>query len=349
MKTEVITLHEDRNVTLTCYLQDIGGEFRNIQKRPAMIVLPGGGYQFCSDREADPVAMPYLKAGYQVFILRYSVAKYCTWPTPLNDYEEAMELIRSKADEFHIYPDKICVIGFSAGGHLAAAAATMAKKENRPNAAILGYAVVGEDVKGCSGTAPSTIPEVDNDTPACFLFHTRTDGVVPVKNSVDFMEALIEKNISFECHIYSHGHHGYSTCDSSVELPSESISSRVPHWVEDSISWLKDVFGDFAPEGMTEPVVKVHVNDDNEAFMSVDCTMQRLMGNPKAAEIVNALLAKMQENFTPEKAQQAEDNAGMDVAAMAAKMKLRDILSFANTPKEVVDSINAQLNQVPNI
>ena len=96
MKTEIITLSKERNVTLTAYIQNVKGEFRNISKRPAILILPGGGYQYCSDREADPVAMPYLKAGYQVFILRYSVKEHAVWPNPLNDYEQAMELIRSK-------------------------------------------------------------------------------------------------------------------------------------------------------------------------------------------------------------------------------------------------------------
>ena len=80
--------------------------------------------------------MPYLKAGYQAFILRYSVGKHSVWPNALQDYEQAMEMIRTKAEEWKIFSDKIAVIGFSAGGHLAAAAATMSK--NRPNAAIFG-------------------------------------------------------------------------------------------------------------------------------------------------------------------------------------------------------------------
>ena len=99
MRVEQIVLNEKRNVTLTVYLQEVGGEFRNVVKRPAMLVLPGGGYQMCSDREADPVAMPYLKAGYQVFILRYSVRADAVWPNPLEDYEQAMELIRSSESE----------------------------------------------------------------------------------------------------------------------------------------------------------------------------------------------------------------------------------------------------------
>ena len=125
MEKEVIVLNEARKVTLTAYLQDVEGEFGNIPKRPGILVLPGGGYQMCSDREADPVAFPYLKAGYQVFVLRYSVKKDALWPQPLEDYDAAMDLIRSRAQEWKLYPDKIAVIGFSAGGHLAGAAATM--------------------------------------------------------------------------------------------------------------------------------------------------------------------------------------------------------------------------------
>ena len=119
MEKEVIVLNEARKVTLTAYLQDVEGEFGNIPKRPGILVLPGGGYQMCSDREADPVAFPYLKAGYQVFVLRYSVKKDALWPQPLEDYDAAMDLIRSRAQEWKLYPDKIAVIGFSAGGHLA--------------------------------------------------------------------------------------------------------------------------------------------------------------------------------------------------------------------------------------
>ena len=71
MKTVEVTLCPERNVTLTGYLQQVGGEFRHIVRRPAVLVLPGGAYQMCSDREADPVAIAYLNAGYQAFILRY--------------------------------------------------------------------------------------------------------------------------------------------------------------------------------------------------------------------------------------------------------------------------------------
>ena len=109
MNTEVLTLNEERNVTLTTYIQDCGEGFGCVAKRPAVLILPGGAYQMCSDREADPVAFAYAKAGYHAFVLRYSVMDDCTWPNPLNDYEQAMTLIRSHADTWHIYEDKIAV------------------------------------------------------------------------------------------------------------------------------------------------------------------------------------------------------------------------------------------------
>lgn len=340
MRVETITLNEARNVTLTAYIQETGGEFGYVTKRPAVLVLPGGGYEYCSDREADPVALPYLKAGYQAFILRYSVKENAVWPNPLSDYEQAMELIRGKAKEWKLYPDKVAVIGFSAGGHLAAAAATMAK--NRPNAAILGYAVAGSDVKGCNLSAPDTISEVDKDTCPCFLFATRTDNVVPIMNSIGFMEALAKADISFESHIYSYGPHGFSTCDPSIQSKDTRISERVPHWVEDSIGWLKEVFGEFGESGLTDPAYKAHVTDDYEAFLSADCTMARIMGNQEGARIVGTVLEEIKKKTGVDRMEDAVQN-------FIGKMKLRDVLAYGNAPEEYIDSLNEQLSKIPNI
>ena len=72
MKTIEVVLNEKRNVRLTAFIQDVEKEYRNITKRPGVLVIPGGGYMFCSDREAEPVALAYLNAGYDAFILRYT-------------------------------------------------------------------------------------------------------------------------------------------------------------------------------------------------------------------------------------------------------------------------------------
>lgn len=339
MRTETIVLNEKRNVTLTAYIQGTGGEFRFITKRPAVLVLPGGGYQFCSEREADPVAMAYLKAGYQALILRYSVKEDAVWPNPLDDYEQAMELIRGRAKEWGIYPDKIAVVGFSAGGHLAAAAATMAK--NRPNAAILGYAVTGPDVKGCNPSAPDTTTAVDKDTCPCFLFATRTDNVVPIENSISFMSALTEAGVAFESHIYAYGPHGFSTCDTSVQSIDTEICVRVPGWVEDSIGWLRDVLGDFGEGCMTEPICRVHVTGDYEAFLSVDCTMRCLMRHPAARAIVDPVVKEMMRApGIPER------DGNMD--EIVKKMRLRDLMGYANVSEEAIEELNEKLLKIPN-
>ena len=354
MRTEVITLNKERNVTLTTYIQEVGGEFSNITKRPAVLVLPGGGYQYCSDREADPVVMPYLKAGYQVFILRYSCKKDSIWPNPLNDYEQAIELIRSKDEEWKLYADKVAVVGFSAGGHLAGCAATMSM--NRPNAAILGYAVLGEDVKGCNPSAPDAIAAVDDNTCPCFVFATRTDSVVPIANSTRFLTALAEAGVAFESHIYAYGPHGFSTCDSSVQM-LKGICERAPQWVEDSIGWLKDLFGDFADGCLSKPKFRIKMNDNNEEFLSVDCSFQYLMQNQAAMGVIGPIIQKMQEASAKEHADnpianssiKGETESTMDTTALVANMTLRDILNFGQTPAEVVEHINAQLHQIPNI
>jgi acetyl esterase/lipase len=252
LKTEFITLNKARNVTLTAYLQNVNGEFRDIPKRPAILVIPGGGYDFCSDREADPVAFPYLEAGYQAFVLRYSVKSDAKWPNPLDDYEQAMRLIRSKAEEWHLYADKVAVVGFSAGGHLSACAATISAE--KPNAAILGYAVtINDGIMDNHYDVPNAVEGVDANTCPCFVFTSRTDGLVPVMNSIKFTEALALHGVPFESHIYAFGPHGFSVCNSSVMGPDETYCSRMPGWVPDSVAWLKDVFGDFGSGAMGAP------------------------------------------------------------------------------------------------
>ena len=196
MRTLEVTINNREDVSLTAYLQDVEKEFRNITKRPAVLIIPGGGYQFCSDREADPVAFAYLKAGYDAFVLRYSVGNQHKWPEPLEDYEDAMEYIENHAEEWNVLADKIAVVGFSAGGHLAGAAATIAK--HKPAAAVLGYAVLNEVVDEIAQDAPRISEMVDYNTAPCFLFASRSDNVVPIKNTLDMLNALDKAGITFD-------------------------------------------------------------------------------------------------------------------------------------------------------
>ena len=341
MTQQTIVLDEKRNVTLTCYLQPVGGKFEYVEKRPAMLILPGGAYQYCSDREADPVAFAYLKAGYQVFILRYSVAENCAWPAPLMDYDQAMGIIRNKAEEWNVYPDKIAVLGFSAGGHLAAAAATMGMQ--RPNAALLGYAVTGNEVKACNPTAPDCCGMVDDKTCPCFVFAARDDNVVPVMNSVRFIEALTEKGIAYESHIYSRGGHGFSTADISVQNPNTEITCRAQNWVEDSLGWLEEVFGTYDGKGgFTEPKIKAHLNGNYEEYLSAECTVSYLLKNAESKEILQPLLNSMQN------IKAADDTTQQEMLDLISEVKLSDLLKFAGAPADAEEKLDAQLRRIPN-
>lgn len=244
MQVEEIVLNEKRNVKLSSYVLSESDELDYIGKRPAVLILPGGGYEFCSARGAEPVALQYLACGYQAFVLEYSVKADAAWPNPLEDYEQAMDYIRTNADELNVFKNRIAVIGFSAGGHLAASAATLA--ENKPDACILVYAVTkGFTVDKYNHDAPDTVSAVDEDTPPCFVVASRNDPVVSIDNSIDFISALAKHDVPFESHLYSLAPHGFSVAKSTVLVPDTKINNRVKQWVPDSIEWLKEIFGDF--------------------------------------------------------------------------------------------------------
>ena len=344
MRYEIITLNEQKHVSLTAMVQDVGGEFRGIDARPAVLVIPGGGYRFCSDREADPIAAAYLKAGYHAFILRYSVGEDAVWPQPLEDYEQAMAFIDAHAEDWHVLTDKIAVVGFSAGGHLAGAAATLARR--RPAAAVLGYAVLREETAYELGMSMPGIPEhVDEKTCPCFLFATRTDSVVPIQNTLDMINALNRFHTSFECHIYAYGPHGFSSGDPSVQSLETIFPRRAENWVDDSIAWLRDLFGDFGPQGMTAPVLRAHVNDDAMAWLSLDCSIARIFGNPEARNVLASTIEKMREKITPFTPEMSFE----DMMQALGKMTLRELLAERCIDTDSFDRLNAELGQIPNI
>ena len=347
MRTEVLELNAERNVTLTAYIQQNRGEFHYITARPGIIILPGGAYHSCSEREADPVAFAFLKAGYQVFILRYSIQDKAVWPAPLQDYEQAMDRILINAEKWGIDTKRIAVTGFSAGAHLAACAATMS--EHRPAAAILGYpAVIGEDIQTVNKTLPDVIHAVDGKTCPCFVFATRDDHVVSIRNSIQFLGALEGQKISFESHIYAYGPHGFSTADPAAQGSEIQICSRAADWVEDSIAWLKDVMGTFSNQGMTEPVCKRTVtSEDDGPYLSVDCTIGHLMSVPQAGSIIDPIIKQMREHGSRENKERGEMAQTLgDQQKMISGMSLRGVLSYAGVTDEMLEQLNEKLQKI---
>lgn len=339
MRLETIILNENRNVTLTAYIQEAEGEFL-FPKRPAILVMPGGGYAMCSDREADPVAMAYLKAGYQAFILRYSTGKHKTWPNPLEDYEQAMELLEERAEEWHLDSSRIAAVGFSAGGHLCACAATIAK--HKPAAAILLYPAILKDICDmCQPGMPQPNEHVGADTSPCFLVAARDDRTVDVKNSLMMQLALAEKGIPFESRIYSYGGHGFSTGEDWIL--NNSCSPRMPGWVEDSIGWLKETLGTLTMKGFSEPNIAVSKNGDTAPVLSVMCSLNHICKqSEEALSVLKPLFDGMQA---------VADARGYSMEGLIAAIgnnTLKELMEMVQVDGETIQEIDKALHSMVN-
>ncbi len=338
MKTEVITLSEKNNATLTCYILGVKGKFV-FSKRPAVVIIPGGSYQYCSDREADPVAFAFMKAGYHAFILRYSCRDVCSWPRPLEDYEQAMEIIKENAESYGVDINRIVTIGFSAGGHLAACTATMAK--NKPAASILVYPAIDRDlIDFCMPGLPEPSKFVDVDTCPCFLIAARNDNVVDVKNLVHFELALIENCIPYESHIYSYGGHGFSIVE-DLNTAAQT-SERLPHWVDEALGWLEEVLGKQTTTGYTSPNPNVAKNGDSREYLSIDCSLRHALKQQEdVVAIVNSIIDSIASVVKCENRQSIIEAFG--------SLTIRQILESSDGSKDFVEGLDKKLNTYKNI
>lgn len=256
--------------TLQAYIIENSDEARTGYKRPSVIICPGGGYRYTSDREAEPVALRFMAAGFNAFVLRYSVAPH-RYPTQLLELSAAVAYIRRKADEWHLDTQRIAVCGFSAGGHLAGSLGVfwekefihttlgLSKGENKPNAMILSYPVItggefahrgsfdnllGKEASMDQMTALSLENAVTTSTPSTFIWHTLDDSSVPVENSLLFVKALKDKAIPLEVHLYHKGVHGLSLCDQTTakEDAPHHINPHAATWFPLAVEWLKEIW-----------------------------------------------------------------------------------------------------------
>ncbi|NYE21599.1 acetyl esterase/lipase [Microbacterium immunditiarum] len=210
-----------------------------------MLILPGGGYQTTSDREAEPIALAFLSEGYNAFLLRYRADVESTFGQALTDAEAAMRYLQENAESLAIDASRIITCGFSAGGHLASALGTISN--DKPAAQILLYPVIlsafGERMRT---VIPSTNDAVTADTPPTFLAATRSDHVVPISHTLAFANALDDAGVPFELHVYGTGPHGLSlgkTCTAAgsrtfVDVPWQA-------WFGQATTFLKHHIGEF--------------------------------------------------------------------------------------------------------
>jgi len=229
------------------------------QSGTAVIICPGGGYQFLSNtREGQQYAQWLSSLGVTAFVLKYRLADH-GHPAPLQDVLRAIRLVRSQAAKYGIAPDRIGVMGSSAGGHLAASASTLFNHpagraggaldavSARPDFAILMYPVITMEAPAVHagsrdallGAKPSAATvqlmsvekQVSAATPPTLLIHSQDDGLVPADNSILYFQALTRAKVPAEMFIFEHGGHG---------MAMRTGNGTATNWTRRAEEWLRD-------------------------------------------------------------------------------------------------------------
>ncbi len=225
------------------------------RSRGAVIIFSGGGYTHRSYHEAEPYALMLNEIGIDAFVLDYRVNPDI-FPAPLIDARRAVAHVRKNCDRYDVDPDKIAVMGSSAGGHLAALVSTYKDKvdgddtdisECVPNAQILCYPVtdiashrgsyemlLGDDIEMHDKVNPILL--ADENTPKAFIWHTSTDDYVDVKGSYRYATRLSEVGVNCEMHIYPIGCHGLGLATGDAKRESVEY---VQKWAEELARWFK--------------------------------------------------------------------------------------------------------------
>ena len=238
---------------------------KGAEKRPAVLVLPGSGYKQCSPREAEALAIRFNAAGYHSFVLWYSCAPR-KHPVPILDCGRAITIIRENAEEWLVNPEKLAMLGFSAGGHLALSQTIFQKNDfaivpginpdlSRANFLLLGYPVITSGPFRNKGSFDNLLGEnpapdllkllslenqINSDLPPVFLWHTYTDAAVPVENALLLATALRQAGIPLEMHIFPDGRHGLSLAiPETMAGEPENVNLHAAQWFDLCLNWLK--------------------------------------------------------------------------------------------------------------
>lgn len=261
---------------LITYIQDHYEEI-GIDRRPLVLICPGGAYAYTSAREGEALALQFLAMGCHAAVLKYSCAP-ARYPVALTELAAAVLLIREHTSEWHIEPEGVIVLGCSAGGHLAACmgmlwkesflakAVGIAEKDQRllrPDGMILCYPVITAGKYAHRGSFENLLGQeegkeerlkdddsllsglslemrVTEETPPAFIWHTFTDESVPVENSLLLVSALRRAGVSAEFHMYPEGGHGLSLANRLTRhRDGSAVQKECTTWISLVRTWIE--------------------------------------------------------------------------------------------------------------
>ncbi|WP_066053616.1 alpha/beta hydrolase [Robertmurraya korlensis] len=211
---------------------------------PVMIIAPGGGYSHRASHEGYPIAKWLNSIGISAIVLNYRVAPH-KHPLPLSDVQRAIRLVRYQSSHWRIDPNRLGIVGFSAGGHLASASGThfdsgnmeaedpIERISSRPDVMVLCYPVITMGESTHAGSKQNLLGEnpsddlihllsnelhINEQTPPAFLWHTADDASVDVENSFLFAKELRKNSVPFELHVFENGRHGLGLAEDHPEV-----------------------------------------------------------------------------------------------------------------------------------
>jgi acetyl esterase/lipase len=261
---------DDCEPTITVYRTQVReNDIDSKRLYPAVLICPGGGYDYCSPREGEPVAVRFAAYGVVSFVLNYSVGRK-PFPTALLEAGEAIAFIRRNSEKYRVDPNKITIMGFSAGGHLAASLCVHYESpnfeeilgykngEHIPNAAVLCYPVITTGPLGHQGSIanlidPTDDPEmqeivlsnitlenhVSHSTPPTFIWHNTQDETVSIFNSLRYIQMLAAYNVPFEAALYPGKAHGLSLADPLTSWREDQIQPNVAGWFDKALALIQ--------------------------------------------------------------------------------------------------------------
>ena len=270
LKEEIQVAGSQEYARLTTYLLDVTQKF-SVLARPLILVCPGGGYNHTSEREGEIVALQFNAMGYHAAVLDYSCAP-AVFPTALLELTKSVAYLRANAQQWQIDPDRIAVLGFSAGGHLAASLGVFWNTEwfakilreapihltpemIRPNALILAYPVITSGEFAHRGSFDDLLGEERSkdefwlekmslekqdlsDVPPVFIWHTSFDQSVPLENSLLLFTELVKARKPVEYHVFPGDVHGISLADWRTWSAERAMDTPAVQWIGLVHTWL---------------------------------------------------------------------------------------------------------------